>query len=102
MNNVCKQMEVEYQNPTIMDLIAEIDRLTQELTDAKVENYMLRNDNEALHNRDNKYDTVVDGNEDLSYVDEYAKGYDEEDLAKSYEITSEDFKFGGHDIKDNK
>jgi regulator of replication initiation timing len=49
MNNICKQIEIEYENPTIMDMMSEINRLTQELSEVKAENYILRNDNEVLH-----------------------------------------------------
>ena len=84
MNNTCKQIEVEYQNLTIIEMISEIERLTQELTDAKVENYMLRNDNEALHNRLNEEES-----DDPSLLDKYEKEYlygceSEEDL-RGYE-----------------
>jgi len=76
MNNSCKQIEVEYQNPTIMDLMAEIDRLTQELSEVKAENYMLRNDNILLHNSiEQKYEESSQEEGDLSMLEEYEDKY---------------------------
>ena len=100
-DKTCKEMEKEFeeidtkaqektnQQPTLMDLYKEMNRL-------KLENECLKADNIELHNiinGNNKYDTVVDGNEDLSYIDEYAKGYSEEELANAYIIADKNYKF---------
>lgn len=78
MRNICEckeektECKIGFQQSTIMEILAEMNRL-------RLENEQLRNDNNELHNRlniNNQYDTVVDGNEDLSYVDEYAKGFE--------------------------
>lgn len=119
MNNVCVygeeiELSTKGQQPTLMDLWAEMNRLKLENECLKANNYelkkqnlQLRNDNILLHNRlldeNSQYTTLVDGNDDLSYMDEYAKGNEEleEELAKAYKTTGDDYKFGGHDIKTN-
>ena len=100
MSNACKigelsQLKIK-ESPTLMDLYTEMNRLKLENEILKANNYelemvneQLRNDVELLHNRlngNNQYDTVVDGNEDLSYVDEYAKGF--EMIKDNYKIVS--------------
>lgn len=51
MNNICEQInKTERQQPTLMDMMQVINRLTQELADANAENYILKNENELLHN----------------------------------------------------
>jgi len=121
MNNVCEKLEkIEFKliedKPSLMDLYKEMNRLKRENEILKANNYelqkennQLRNDNQELHNRinenieENEYTTMVDGNDDLSYMDEYAKGNEELEieLAKRYEVAGDDYKFGGHDIKTN-
>lgn len=118
MNNACEKLEeIEYltegQQPTFKDILVELNRLQLENECLKAdnkelqkENIQLRSDNKELHNKLNEngeYTTLVDGNDDdLSYMDEYAKGNKEleEELAKAYKSTSDNFKFGGHDIKE--
>ena len=121
MNNVCvygEEIELSTKGgqPTLMDIYTEMNRLKLENDmliannyDLKKQNLQLRNDNILLHNRldeNSQYTTLVDGNDydndDLSYMDEYAKGNEEleEELAKAYKTTGDDYKFGGHDIKE--
>lgn len=119
MNNVCECKEYEEivvpkkcKQPSLMDIYIRLNKLERENEILKANNYelkkenlQLRSDNQVLHNKLNensKYATMVDGNDDLSYMDEYAQGNEEleEELAKAYSTKSNDFKFGGHDIKE--
>lgn len=122
MSNVCeaKKIEVLYPNktcgegqqPTFKDILAELNRLKLENEFLKADKLelqkeiiQLRSDKNELHNKSNEnieYTTMVDGNDDLRYMDEYAKGNKEleEELAKAYKSTSDDYKFGGHDMKE--
>ena len=116
-NAICEEVEeivipTKGQQPTLMDLWTEMNRLKLENECLKANNYelkkqnlQLRSDINVLHNRldeNSQYTTLVDGNDDLSYMDEYAKGNEEleEELAKAYKSTGEDYKFGGHDLKE--
>lgn len=118
MNNVCVygeeiELSTKGQQPTFKDILVELNRLQLEneclkadVYELKKQNLQLRNDNQVLHNRLNEnsqYTTLVDGNDDdLSYMDEYAKGNEEleKELEKAYSIKSDDYKFGGHDLKE--
>lgn len=115
MNNVCECKEkIEFElidgQPTLMDLYKEMNRLKLENKCLKADKHelqdeisQLRSDNIVLHNKINEkveYTTMVDGGNDISYMDEYAEG-NEELMAKMYEVTSDDYKFGGNDIKTN-
>ena len=119
MNNVCEcekdniGFNLGGEQPTLMDIYTEMNRLKLENDmliannyELKKENLQLRSDNILLHNKLNEnsqYTTLVDGNDDdLSYMDEYAKGNEEleEELAKAYKTTGDDYKFGGHDLKE--
>jgi hypothetical protein len=103
MSNVCEckeEMESRDGQLTLMDLYTRLNKLELENDLLKINNYelqkdngQLRSDNQELHNRlnkNNEYSTVVDGNDDLSYIDEYAKGLD---------LFKDDYKIGGNDIK---
>ena len=116
MNNICEKLEMEYsikeKQPTFKDMLMELNKLRLENEILKAdkeelqkENIQLKNDVQILHNKLNEnsqYTTLVDSNDDLSYMDEYAKGNKEleEELAKAYRTTSDDYKFGGHDLKE--
>jgi chromosome segregation ATPase len=119
MNNImCEELEeIELSTKggqlTLMELYTRLNKLELENGILKANNYelkkqnlQLRSDINGLHNRLNEnreYTTLVDGNDDdLSYMDEYAQGNEEleEELSKAYKSTSDDYKFGGHDIKE--
>ena len=118
MNNVCEKYEEivvpkKCQQPTLTNIYERLNKLELENQCLKAdnkelqkENLQLRSDVNELHNKlneNNSYTTLVDGNDDdLSYMDEYAKGNEEleEELAKAYKTTSDDYKFGGRDIKE--
>lgn len=102
---------INCENPTLLQILEELNRLQLENDVLKADKKELlkeiqqfKNDKMVLHNKpseNSKYTTVVDGNDDLSYIDEYAKGNKEleEELAKAYSIKSDDYKFGGYDLK---
>ena len=114
MNNVCvygEEIELSTKGgqPTLMGIYTEMNRLKRENEILKANNYelkkenlQLRSDNILLHNRldENSQEQYEESmlNEDLSYMDKYAEG-NEELIAKMYEVTSDDYKFGGHDLK---
>lgn len=107
MNNVCEKLEMESstegQQPTLMDFWTELNKLKLENKCLKADNYelkkenmQLRSDINVLHNRLNvgSYDkTLFEGNNPDN-------GYDEEELANAYAMAENDFKFGGHDMKE--
>jgi regulator of replication initiation timing len=92
MSNICKQIEIEYENPTIMDMMSEINRLTQELSEVKAENYILRNDNEVLHKiAQNQIELEILKNDKNN-----EGGWSEEDtllLSNIYAEAEKDYKF---------
>jgi hypothetical protein len=112
---IAKATQKVEEKLTLMDIYERLNKLELENKFLKAdklelqkENIQLRNDNQVLHNilnENREYTTLVDSNEedddDLSYMDEYAKGNKEleEELAKAYSSSSDDFLFGGHDIK---
>jgi uncharacterized protein (UPF0218 family) len=66
----------ECTEKTIWELMTEIERLKQENMELKIDNELLHNIIESQNDK-KEFLTVVDGNEDLSYVDAYAQGFAE-------------------------
>ena len=77
-------VKTECTEKTIWKLMAEIERLNKENENLRIENVQIKADRDEwkdgfklLHNMmENQKEnaTVVDGGNDLSYIDEYAKG----------------------------
>jgi hypothetical protein len=105
MSYECEKFEeiespINCENPTLIQILEELNRLKLENELLKADKkemlreiQQLKNDKMVLHNKfdeNNQYTTVVDGNDDLSYIDEYAKGLD---------LFKDNYKIGGNDIK---
>jgi hypothetical protein len=67
---------LECTEKTMWKLMSEIERLKQENMELKIDNALLHNMIESQNDK-KEFLTVVDGDEDLSYVDAYAQGFAE-------------------------
>lgn len=94
--NTCKQIKVEYQNPTIMDMMDKITLLEQELSRVRAENTVLRNDNEILQFNNQLLHNSIEGKyEENDKVNDNEGGWTEDEtllMARIYEEAEKDYK----------
>jgi regulator of replication initiation timing len=88
MENIIDQSTIE-SNLTILEMMAEIERLKQENQQLKEENNKLRNDNDNLH-------SLIFASQNIEDEDNNQSGWTEEEfdiVAQAYAEAEKDYKF---------